>query len=133
MRINLSRVLSSLVLAGLAASWMLAQDATSDSKSKSDVRKITGCLSKGDSADEFLLTGNDGSTWEIRNSKSGTDLSRHVGHTISATGVVSNAKMHNMKEDAKDMAHDTGMKKSNNEHGHLKVTDVQMVSDSCQK
>jgi hypothetical protein len=133
MRINLSRVLSALVLAGLAASWVLAQDATSDSKSKSDVRTITGCLSKGDSADEFVLTGTDGSTWEIRNSKSGTDLSRHVGHTISATGVVSNAKAHNMKEDAKDMEHDTGMKKNNAEHGHLKVTDVQMVSDSCQR
>jgi hypothetical protein len=133
MRIKLNRLLSALVLAGLAAGWVLAQDAASETKSKSDVRTITGCLSKGDSADEFLLTGNDGSTWEIRNSKSGTDLSRHVGHTITATGVVSNAKMHNMKEDAKDMEHDTGMKKSNTEHGHLKVTDVQMVSDSCQR
>ena len=133
MRIKLNRLLSVLVLAGLAATWVLAQDATSGTKSKSDVRTVTGCLSKGDSADEFLLTGNDGSTWEIRNSKSGTDLSRHVGHTITATGVVSNAKAHNMKEDAKDMEHDTGMKKSNTEHGHLKVTDVQMVSDSCQR
>jgi hypothetical protein len=31
------------------------------------------------------------------------------------------------------MAHDTGMKKNNSEHGSLTVTDVQMVSDSCQK
>jgi hypothetical protein len=38
-----------------------------------------------------------------------------------------------MKEDAKDAAHDSGMKKSNTEHGHLKITDVQMVSDSCQR
>ena len=132
---KLNRLLLGLVLAGLATSWALAQDATatSDSKSKSDVRTITGCLTKGDSADEFLLTANDGSTWEIHNSKSGSDLSSHVGHTIAATGVVSNAKMHNMKEDAKDAAHDTGMKKDNAEHGHLKVTDVQMVSESCQK
>jgi hypothetical protein len=46
--------------------------------------------------------------------------------------VVSNAKMHNMKEDAKDAANDSGMKKNNSEHGHLKVTDVRMVGDSCQ-
>ena len=29
-------------------------------KSKADVRDVTGCLSKGDSAHEFMLTGNDG-------------------------------------------------------------------------
>jgi hypothetical protein len=56
-----------------------------------------------------------------------------VGHTISATGVVSNTTAHNLKEDAKDTAKDAGMKKDNTEHGHLKITDVQMVSESCQK
>jgi hypothetical protein len=100
-------------------------------KEKADVRDITGCLSKGDSANEFLLTGNDGSTWEVRSSK--VALAEHVGHTVTATGVVSNATMHNMKEDAKDAAKDSGMKKSAAEHGHMKITDVKMVSDSCQK
>jgi len=128
-----NRLVMCLILAGLAASWAVAQDSASDSKSKSDVRTVTGCLTKGDSADEFLLTGSDGSTWEVRGSKSGVDLTSHVGHTVSATGVVSNAKAHNLKEDAKEAAKDTGMKKNNTEHGHLKITDVQMVSDSCQK
>src|SRR6478609_6079634 len=100
-------------------------------KEKADTRDVTGCLSKGDSAKEFLLTGTDGSTWEVRSSK--VALAEHVGHTVTATGVVSNAKMHNMKEDAKDAAKDSGMTKSDNEHGHLKVTDVKMVSESCQK
>ena len=98
-------------------------------KDKADVRDVTGCLSKGDSAKEFLLTGNDGSTWEVRSSK--VALSKHVGHTVTATGVVSNATMHNMKEDTKEAAKDSGMKKTDNEHGHLKVTAVKMVSDSC--
>ena len=133
MTIKLNRVLLCLTLAGLTASWAVAQEGTSDSKSKSDVRTVTGCLSQGDSADEFLLAGNDGSTWEGRGSKSGVDLASHVGHTISATGVVSNATAHNLKEDTKDAAKDAGMKKDNTEHGHLKITDVQMVSDSCQK
>jgi hypothetical protein len=61
------------------------------------------------------------------------DLSKHVGHTFTATGLVSHAKMHNMKEDSKEMAKDSGMKKESTEHGHLKVTDVQMVSESCTK
>ena len=73
-------------------------------------------------ANEFLLTGDDGSTWEVRSSK--IALAGHVGHTVTATGVVSNATMHNMKEDAKDAAKDSGMAKSAEEHGHLKVTAV---------
>ena len=129
---TLNRLLLCLVLAGLTASWAMAQDTDRDSKSKSDVRTITGCLTKGDSTNEFLLTGNDGSTWEIHNTGS-VDLASHVGHTITATGAVSNAKAHNLKEDTKEAAHDTGMKKNDTEHGHLKVTDVQMVSESCQK
>ena len=98
-------------------------------KDKADVRDVTGCLSKGDSAKEFLLTGNDGSTWEVRSGK--VDLAEHVGHTVTATGVVSNATMHNMKEDAKDAAKDSGATKTSDEHGHLTVTQVKMVSDSC--
>ena len=98
-------------------------------KEKADIRDVTGCLSKGDSAKEFLLTGTDGSTWEVRSSR--VDLAEHVGHTVTATGVVSNAKMHNMKEDAKETAKDSGMKKSDAEHGHMTITDVKMVSESC--
>jgi hypothetical protein len=124
-----SRLLLCVVLAGLTSAWAIAQD--TDTKSKGEVRSITGCLSKGDSANEFLLTANDGSTWEVR-SNNAVDLASHVGHTVEAKGVVSHAKMHNMKEDAKDAAKDTGMKKNSTEHGHLKVTDVRMVGESCQ-
>jgi hypothetical protein len=98
-------------------------------KDKGEIRDVTGCLSKGDSAKEFLLTGTDGSTWEIRTS--GVPLAEHVGHSVTVTGVVSNAKMHNMKEDTQEAAKDSGMTKSNKEHGHLKVTDLKMISDSC--
>src|SRR3981081_1199176 len=121
MTTKMNRLILCLVLAGLSASWVVAQDETSDSKSKSDVRTVTGCLTKGDSADEFLLTGNDGSTWEVRGSKSGADLASHGGHTIAATGVVANATAHNLKEDAKDAAKDTGMKKHTPERGHWKI------------
>ena len=119
-----------LVLACTASVWVMADD-SSDTKGKSDTRTITGCLSQGDNAKEFNLRANDGSTWEVRSSN--VSLAEHVGHTVTATGVVSNATAHNMKEDTKDMAHDTGMKKDTTEHGHLTVTDVQMVSDSCSR
>jgi ABC-type sugar transport system substrate-binding protein len=123
MKMKFSNLLLCLILAAVSTSAL--------AKSKSDVRDVTGCLSKGDSADEFLLTGNDGSTWEVRSSR--VVLANHVGHTVTATGVVSNAKMHNLKEDAKDVAKDSGMKKGNSEYGHMKITEVKMVSDSCPK
>ncbi|MGH9510991.1 MAG: hypothetical protein ACRD2U_02525 [Terriglobales bacterium] len=108
---------------------LVALSGAAVAKSKADVREVTGCLSQGDSAHEFLLTGTDGSTWEVRSSK--VALSEHVGHTVTATGVVSNAMAHNMKEDAKDAAADSGMKKNDTEHGHMTVTRLKMVSDSC--
>jgi len=97
--------------------------------SKRQSQRCYGCLAKGDSDKEFVLTATDGSTWEVRSDK--VPLAEHVGHTVTATGVVSHAKMHNMKEDAKDAAKDSGMKKEANEHGHLTITDVKMVSESC--
>ncbi len=106
-----------------------AQETASKAKTKAHVRTITGCLAKGDSADEFQLTGRNGSTWEVRSDK--VTLADHVGHTIAATGVVSHAKLHNLKEDAKDAAKDSGVKKDDKEHGHLTITAIKMVSESC--
>ena len=117
MKIN--KLILSTILVCFGTSLGLAKD-------KAEVRDITGCLAKGDSAKEFLLTGSDGSTWEVQSSK--VALAEHVGHTVTATGVVSNATAHNLKEDAKDAAKDSGMKKTNDEHGHLTVTEVKMVS-----
>src|ERR1700758_5458829 len=36
----------------------------------------------------------------------------HVGHQVKITGAVTNAKIHNLKEDAKDAAKDTGIKRA---------------------
>lgn len=130
MKTRMAALLVSGVLIVLGSSWTLAQDADS-AKSKSNTRTITGCLSKGDSAKEFLLTGTDGSTWEIRSDS--VALADHVGQTVAATGAVKNSTAHNLKEDAKDAAADAHMKKDTSEHGHMTVTDVQKVSDSCQK
>lgn len=117
-----------LVLACMTCAWTLAQG--DYGKDKGSTRTVTGCLQKNH-GNEFLLIGNDGSTWEVRSDT--VSLAEHVGHTVSATGVVSNSTAHNMKEDTKDMAHDAGVKKNNSEHGHMKITDVQMVSHSCSR
>jgi len=124
-----SRLLLCVVLAGLTTAWAVAQD-DANTDSKSGVRNITGCLTKSGGGNEYLLTGTDGSTWEIHEN-SAVDLAAHVNQTVEARGVVSHEKMHNMKEDSKEMAHDTGATKAHAEHGHLKVTNVHKVSDTC--
>jgi hypothetical protein len=126
-----TKALLCAALVVLCAMCVVAQDASSQPKSKSNVRTITGCLSQGDSATEFQLTTKNGSTWEVRSDE--VPLAKHVGHTVTATGVVSHGKMHNLKEDAKQGAADTGAMKQRPEHGHMEITDVKMVSDSCKK
>jgi len=134
MKPKLGSLLLGLMIVVLGSAWMFAQDANNDTKSKSNTRTITGCLSTehgSSNSKEFLLTGSDGSTWEVRSDS--VSLAEHVGHTVSATGVVKNTTAHNMKEDAKDAAADAHLKKGNAEHGHMTITDVQMVSRSCEK
>jgi hypothetical protein len=126
-----TRLLLCVVLLGLTSVWAAAQDDTS-SNSKGEVRNLTGCLTKTSSGNEYLLTATDGSTWEIH-SNDAVNLADHVGQKVEARGVVSHEKMHNMKEDAKDMGHDAGMKNNTAEHGHLKVTSVHKLGESCEQ
>jgi hypothetical protein len=125
---------SIVFLAGVLLLSGCANSAFAQDKPKSKVRTITGCLSKAKGGDEYLLTGKNGSTWEVHSkdsSDSQVSFSDHVGHTVTATGVVSHSKLHNLKEDAKETAKDTGATKEDKEHGHLTVTSVKMVSESC--
>lgn len=128
MKSKWTRLLLCVAVAGLTSVWAVAQ---SDTNSKGEVREVTGCLTKANSGNEYLLTATDGSTWEIHENNA-ADLASHVNQTVEAKGVVSHEKTHNMKEDAKQMGNDAGMKNNTNEHGHLKVTSVHKVSDSCQ-
>jgi hypothetical protein len=106
-----------------------AQDKTKATHKKT--RTLTGCLQKGDGADEYNLTTKGGATWEIKSDS--VKLDDHVGHTVAVTGVVSHHKAHAMKEDAKAEMKEHGMDKDAKEHGHMTVTALKMVSDTCQK
>jgi ABC-type sugar transport system substrate-binding protein len=111
--------------AGLAA----AQDTTKTTHKKT--RTLTGCLQKGDDANEYKLTTAKGGTWELKSDT--LKLGDHVAHTVTITGVVSNATLHGAKEDAKGEAKEHGMDKDSTEHGHMTVTNLTMVSDTCKK
>ena len=111
--------------AGLAT----AQDTTKTTHKK--IRRLTGCLQKGEDPNEYNFAAKSGATWEIKSDS--VKLDDHVGHTVTITGVVSNAKEHAMKEDTKDEMKEHGMDKNATEHGHMTVTDLTMVSDTCPK
>jgi hypothetical protein len=88
--------------------------------------------SKGEDVNEYnLTTKGGGATWEIKSDS--VTLDEHVGHTVTVTGVVSHHKEHAMKEDAKTEMKEHGMDKDAKEHGHMTVTALTMVSDTCQK
>jgi hypothetical protein len=111
-----------------AASLVTAQDATKTTHKKT--RTLTGCLQKAEDAKEYNLTTKDGGTWEVKSDS--VKLAPHVGHTMTVTGVVSNATLHGVKEDVKSEAKEHGVDKDSTEHGHMTVTNAKMVSDSCQ-
>ena len=127
MKLKLAMAFLTLLLLAGTAGRAMAQDTPSATHNKT--RTLTGCLQKGDDADEYKLTTAKGSTWELRSN--GHKLSHHVGHTVTITGVVANAEMHGAKEDAKAEAKEHDMDKDSTEHGHMKVTSLKMVSDTC--
>jgi hypothetical protein len=124
----LTGIIALFMLAGVAG-LATAQDTTKTTHKKT--RTLTGCLQKSDDANEYNLTTKKGSTWEIKSDS--VKLGEHVGHTVTITGVVSNATAHGMKEDTKEEMKEHGMDKHATEHGHLTATDLTMVSDTCQK
>ncbi len=121
-------VIALFMFAG-AARLATAQDTTKTTHKKT--RTLTGCLLKGEDAHEYNLTAPNGGTWEIKSDI--VKLDNHVGHTVTVTGVVSHHKEHAMKEDTKEEMKEHGMDKDAKEHGHMTVTDLTMVSDTCQK
>jgi len=105
-----------------------AQETAAPAKAKPIT--VSGCLQKGDSADEFAITDDSGKTWELRSRT--VKLAEHVGHTVTIAGV----RHHETKaEEAKEQKTET---KENKEAeakkaGDLRVTSLKMVSDSCKK
>ncbi len=119
--------LSFLALSGLALlpAAGLANNARQDrDDNQGKVRELTGCLQK--EGDDYELMADNGSTWELKGDKA--YLADHVGHTVRVRGTVNHEKMHDAKEKAKEKTQDNP-----NEHGHLTVTDVKMVSRSCSR
>ncbi|HEY4817833.1 MAG TPA: hypothetical protein VIH67_10425 [Candidatus Acidoferrum sp.] len=126
MKVMMTMAFLALFLFAGSAGPATAQDTTETTHKK--VRTLRGCLERVD-ANEYKLTTTKGSTWEVKSDA--LNLGEHVGHTVTITGVVSHAKMHGMKEDAKAAQREHGMNKGSTEHGHMTATNLKMVSENC--
>lgn len=84
---------------------------------------VTGCLKKGHDANGYDLIA-ENAKWHLESD--GVRLADHVGHKVKVNGVVSNQPFHGMKEDLK-----AEVEKKPTETGVLTVTNLEMVSDSC--
>ncbi len=99
--------------------------ATSGQKSekKASGKTVTGCLQKGDEADEFSLTGDDGQIYGLRSSA--VKLSDHVGHKVTVAGTFKAEGYE--KDEARE-----SKESSKKEAGDIQVKSLKMVSSSCQ-
>jgi len=117
-------LISNLVL--LFAACLLTLAATAQKVSKSaDKVTVTGCLQKGDEADEFSLTSDDGKLYGVRSSS--VKLAEHVGHKVTVGGRFKPEGYEKHEDEAKD-SKESGKK----EAGDVQVSSLKMVSGSCQ-
>ena len=117
---GLSLILLPLAMFGQSGA---AMGQSGSSMGSQDV-SATGCLQKGQETGGYYLTDETGKTWELM----GSGLAAHVGHKVTVSGTQMQAsKSHETKVDSAEKAEAAG-----NQHSDLKVTDVKMVSESCQ-
>jgi hypothetical protein len=92
---------------------------------------VTGCLQKGDEANEFSVMGEDGKTYGLRSST--VDLSKHLGHKVTVTGTLkAESYEKDKKEKGETEEQERNEKKGATEAGDIRVTSLTMVSASCQ-
>jgi len=87
---------------------------------------VTGCLQKGDEAGEYSIT-DDGKTYGLR-SKS-VDLSKHVGHKVSVTGTMKAESEAGERSETSEK----NEAKETKEAGDIRVSNLKMISESCQQ
>ena|SRR5262249_21097916 len=97
-----------------------AQDTKDTSRA---TRTVTGCLQMGHKANEYRLIA-ENARWDVKSDN--VSLADYVGRRVRVDGVVSNAGLHGAKEDLK-----AEVKKNPTETGDLTVTNLEMLSESC--
>lgn len=129
-------MVTNIVTATLAAMLMgltgfaTAQDgSTTKPALNNSTHTITGCLTMGD--DEFVLTADDGGIWELVGNR--VRLDRYSGNTVTITGIVFTPVVSASKASAKRETKDQNVLKDVRGYGHMAVTKLTWLSDTCEK
>lgn len=116
--------LIALVAVSLVLGLWVTSAGFAQKKSTGEKKTVTGCLQKGDEADEFSITGEDGKNYDLTSST--VDLGKHVGHKVTVTGTFK-AEAYEKEKGEKE----ANERKEAPEAGDIRVTSLKMVSDSC--
>ena len=92
-------------------------------------RTITGCLTTGD--DEFVLTADGGGIWQLQGNI--VKLDGYIGNTVTITGVVFSPAVHGTRVNAKRAAKDQSVLRDVTGYGHMTVTMLTWLSNTCEK
>ena len=116
------RFLSAVFIGPLMAFVLFAtaQEKSQKSEKASGTKTVTGCLQKGDEANEYSITDTQGKTYGLHSST--VKLGEHMGHKVTVTGKVK------PEEENEAGERHQGNKK---EVADLEVTNLKMVSESC--
>lgn len=119
-----SLVLAMTVVVALTSASIAQSKKSHGAKAAS--KTVTGCLQKGDEADEYSITDADGKTYGLRSSS--VKFADHLGHKVTVSG-------HLRPESEENEANERKEKNEQNEKkeaGDIRVTTLKMVSTSCQ-
>lgn len=114
-----------LGLIALLCVSVLTMGAAQDTKDTSQITRygVTGCLQEGHDINKYQLIA-ENARWNLKSED--VRLEDHVGQKVKVNGVISNQPFHGMKEDLK-----AEVRKNPIETGVLTVTNLEMVSDTC--
>ena len=115
-----------LALLGLSLLLLPGAAQTKKTHKTSAAKTVTGCLQKGDEANEFSITDADGKTYGLRSSS--VKLGAHVGHKVTVTGRARPESEENEANEQKEKNEQNEKK----EVADIRVTSLKMVSTSCQ-
>jgi len=124
-QMNIIKMGLGLIVLLVSVSLLSMGAAAQDTKDTSRTTRygIAGCLQKGHDVNEYQLIA-EKAKWDLKSDD--VSLADYVGHKVKVNGVVSNQPFHEMKEDLK-----AEVRKNPTETGVLTVTNLEVVSDSC--
>jgi Las17-binding protein actin regulator len=106
------------------------QEKKAEQKPMGHMETVTGCLQKGDEPGEFSIIGEDGKTWGLHSTS--IKLDQHLGHSVTVAG----SRTHESKAQEKAEEKKEGQVEKasgKEEYADLSVTNLKMVSETCNK